>query len=97
MPKLQIFWPINPWLGEPIKSCTIITTDANALIAPLHDRMPVIVGAEDVAAWLGEEPIADPATLLKPFAPERLAMWPVDRRVGNVKNEGAQLAEPVAI
>jgi len=87
----------RPKEGEPIKSCTIITTEPNSLIAPLHDRMPVILGLEDWAAWLGEEPIADPASLLKPFPSERLTMWAVDKRIGNVKNQGRELAEPIAI
>lgn len=81
--------------GESVHSCTIITTKANTLMAPIHDRMPVIIGAEDWAKWLGEEPIAYPMTLLKSFPPERMTMWPVDKRVGNVKNQGAELAEPV--
>lgn len=87
----------HPKDGTLVKSCTIITTDANSLIAPLHNRMPVIIGAENVAGWLAEEPITNPSALLTPFPPERLAMWPVDRRVGNVKNEGPQLAEPSVI
>jgi putative SOS response-associated peptidase YedK len=44
----------RPKDGALVRSCTIITTEANALIAPLHDRMPVIVGPEDWAAWLGK-------------------------------------------
>lgn len=83
--------------AEPMRSCTIITTEANAMMAPIHDRMPVILGAEDWAAWLGEEPIADAATLLKQFPAERMTMWPVSKAVGNVKNEGPELAERIVI
>jgi len=92
-------------LGEPwkspdgwIRSCTIITTEANELVAKVHNRMPVIVAPDDYAPWLGEEP-ASPDLLkamLRSYPAERLAMWPVDRRVGNVKNEGPELAEPLA-
>jgi putative SOS response-associated peptidase YedK len=82
--------------SEPVRSCTIITTEANALVAPIHDRMPVIVGAEEWAKWLGEEPLDDPATLLKPFPAERMTMWPVSKAVGNVKNQGRELAEHVS-
>jgi putative SOS response-associated peptidase YedK len=74
-----------------VRSCTIITIEANALIAALHDRMPVVVGAEDLPAWLGEAPGADPAALLKPFPAERMTLWPVSKAVGNVKNQGAEL------
>ena len=46
----------NPQTGEWIRSCTIITTDANEMVADVHDRMPVILGSEDWAKWLGEVP-----------------------------------------
>ena len=78
-------------------TCTIITTDANQVIAQVHDRMPVILGFEDWPTWLGESP-ATPDQLkmmLKPFPSDRLATWPVDRKVGNVKNEGPELAEKI--
>lgn len=87
----------KPREGEPVRSCTIITTNANALLADIHDRMPVIIGQEDWAAWLGEDPHSDPAALLKPFPPERMIMWPVSKRVGNVKNEDAALVEPLRV
>ena len=80
-----------------IRSCTVITTDANELVAGVHNRMPAILAPDDIAPWLGEEP-ASPDRLkamLRPYPPERLAMWPVDKRVGNVKNEGPELAEPL--
>src|SRR5258705_8806017 len=43
-------------MGERIKSCTIVTCPANALVGALYDRMPVILAEEDWAKWLGEEP-----------------------------------------
>jgi putative SOS response-associated peptidase YedK len=84
-----------PHGGEPVRSCTVITTEANALMEAVHDRMPVILGPEHWTSWLGEETLDDPASLLKPFPPERMAMWPVDRRVGNVRNDDPALIEPV--
>jgi putative SOS response-associated peptidase YedK len=83
--------------GEPVRSCTIITTEPNVLVAPLHNRMPVIVGDEDVPAWLGEEPIGDPTALLKPFPADRMTLWRMSKAVGNVKNQGPELAEPVSV
>jgi putative SOS response-associated peptidase YedK len=80
-----------------VRSCTIITTEANTLVAPIHDRMPVIVGAEEWAKWLGEASLDDPATLLKPFPAERMTLWPVSKAVGNVKNQGPELAERVVL
>jgi len=87
----------RPKGSEPVRSCTIITTEPNSIIAPLHNRMPVILGEEDWPEWLGEEPSADPASLLKPFPSERLTMWPVSKAVGNVKNQGAEIAEPIQL
>lgn len=83
------------WRGS--RSCTIITTEANGLIGAIHDRMPVILSDEQWPAWLGETPStsAELLAMLKPFPSERLAMWPVDKRVGNVKNEGPDLADRV--
>jgi putative SOS response-associated peptidase YedK len=87
----------TPPAGETVRLCAVITTEANALMAGLHDRMPVILGPEDWASWLGEEPLDDPAALLRPFPPERMTLWPVDRRVGNVRNDDPALIEPVRV
>jgi putative SOS response-associated peptidase YedK len=80
-----------------LETFTIITTSANAAMAPIHDRMPVILMPADQAAWL------DPATpaerlkaLLRPCAPTWLTLHPVDPRVGNVRNDGPELARPWA-
>jgi putative SOS response-associated peptidase YedK len=84
--------PGNPD-AERIRTFTIITTEPNDLIATIHDRMPVILDLEDWPKWLGEEPAKNNElkALLRPFPSKRLAMWLVDRKVGNVTNEGADL------
>jgi hypothetical protein len=82
--------------GNEIQSCTILTCAPNEAMAALHDRIPVILDDADWPAWLGEES-ATPArllSLLKPYE-GRLKIWPVDRRVGNVRNKGAELALPI--
>jgi putative SOS response-associated peptidase YedK len=84
--------------GETVKSFTIITTAANALLAPLHERMPVILDPADWPLWLGEV-AAEPACLqdlLRPCPPETLMVWPVSSRVGNVRNNDPALLEPLA-
>jgi len=84
--------------GETLRSFTIVTTAANALLAPLHERMPVILDPEDWPLWLGENP-AEPAelkALLRPCPPEALTLWPVSPRVGNVRNNDPALVEPLA-
>ncbi|MBL8894104.1 MAG: SOS response-associated peptidase [Rhizobiales bacterium] len=85
--------------GEKVRSCTIITTDANSLLGQVHDRMPVIIAPDDWPAWLGEKPASNDElkALLRPYPPERLVLWPVDRKVGNVRNESADLAEAITL
>lgn len=89
----------NPEDGQWLRSCTVITTDANDLMAPIHDRMPVILGSEDWEKWLGEEPANDNElkAMLKPFPRERMAAWPVTKTVGNVKNDAPDLIERAAV
>jgi putative SOS response-associated peptidase YedK len=61
--------------------------------------MPVIVAPDDYAAWLGERDISADAAkeLLKPYPAAEIEMWPVDRRVGNWKNDDASLIEPAHV
>ncbi|MGE0290508.1 MAG: SOS response-associated peptidase [Bradyrhizobium sp.] len=89
------------WNGPegPVKSCTIITTEANEMMAEIHDRMPVILDANDWPAWLGEEEATADQLLamLRPFPAGRMILWPVSRDVGNVKNTGPELEEPIRL
>jgi putative SOS response-associated peptidase YedK len=75
-----------------VRTCTIITTDANAAMAPLHHRMPVILGRADVDRWLGEGGTA----LLRPAPEDWLRHWPVSTRVNSVKNDAPDLVEAAA-
>src|ERR1700704_2202620 len=83
--------------GELVKSCTIITCPANALVGALHDRLPVIVAEEDWAKWLGEVPATNDElkVLLVPFKDDALTMWPVNRqKIGNVRNKDREVGLP---
>ena len=80
---------------ETVETFTIITTEANDATRQLHERMPVILSPDTFAAWF------DPAStqaelldLLRPAPHGALAIFPVDARVGNVKNDDARLIEP---
>jgi putative SOS response-associated peptidase YedK len=85
--------------GEWLRSFTIVTTAANDLVAPLHDRMPVILDPPAWPPWLGETPAeADRLkALLVPYPSEKMTIWPVSKRVGNVKNKDPDLIEPVPL
>jgi putative SOS response-associated peptidase YedK len=85
--------------GEKVPTCTIITTDANELVATLHDRMPVILPEPTWPAWLGEKPATDDElkAMMRPAPPDQLQMWAVDKRVGNVKSDGADLVIPITL
>jgi putative SOS response-associated peptidase YedK len=80
--------------GEVLRSFTIMTTTANADMAGLHNRMPVILEEEDWRTWLGEVP-RDPLALLRPAAEGVLRLWPVSQAVNNVRNNGAALLETI--
>jgi putative SOS response-associated peptidase YedK len=83
--------------GERVKSCTIVTCPANALVGALHDRMPVVLAEEDWAKWLGEVPATNDElkALLVPLGDDALTVWPVNRqKIGNVRNKDREVAEP---
>ncbi|MDQ3185479.1 MAG: SOS response-associated peptidase, partial [Pseudomonadota bacterium] len=75
----------------------IVTTDCNALMQPIHDRMPVILQEDAWDTWL--TPTALPDTmllpLLKPFTPDQMQLWAVSSAVGKVANQGPELIRPV--
>jgi putative SOS response-associated peptidase YedK len=82
--------------GSVVRSCTIITCPANALVAPIHDRMPVILAAEDHARWL--DPAAtDPRSLLAPCPPAWLESFPVNPRVNSPKHDDPECIQPVMV
>jgi putative SOS response-associated peptidase YedK len=82
--------------GERVRSFAIVTTAPNALLAELHDRMPVILPPEDWPVWLGEQE-ADPKhlkSLLASYPAEDMVIWRVDKRVGDPRNKDPLLIEP---
>jgi putative SOS response-associated peptidase YedK len=85
--------------GRVLETCTILTTEPNNLIKPIHDRMPVILQQKDYDEWL------DPSTkhveglehFFKPFPEKLLSAYPISRRVGHVINNDEKLLNPVAV
>jgi putative SOS response-associated peptidase YedK len=85
----------DPESGESLRTCTIITTDANALVAPVHDRMPVILprGVED--EWLDRDvPPAAAVQLLLPYPSEQMTAADASMLVNSVKNDDLRLFDP---
>ncbi|MBI3738450.1 MAG: SOS response-associated peptidase [Chloroflexi bacterium] len=79
--------------GSLIRSCTIITTTPNKLMASIHDRMPVILQAKDYDDWL-DTAARTPDTLnhlIKPFPADQMEAYPVSVLVNTPKNDRAEL------
>ena len=78
--------------GRALESCTIPVAQANARIAPIPDRMPVILDPADEAGGLdpATDPVA-PQALLFPCPPERLRLWPVGAAVNATRHDGPDL------
>lgn len=72
------------------------TTEANALVRPIHDRMPVILDPADYALWLREEPErrAGVGSLLKPISAEAMVAYLVSKRVSDPRNDDPQCVAP---
>lgn len=85
--------------GEVIDSCTILTTEANEILRPVHDRMPVIVHPEDYSLWLegDERERILLMELLRPYPAEEMAGYPVSLLVNSPNNRGAELIEEVQV
>lgn len=83
--------------GAALETFTIITTDPNQLMEPFHNRMPVMVRAEDYQRWMAPaDPARLPVDLLRPFPEEEMSAWKVSPAVGNVRNDSPDLIEPVS-
>ena len=83
--------------GRALRTFTLITTEANAVIGSIHDRMPVMLDdADERAAWLDTRtPISAIRALLGPAPDALIAPRRVSRAVSNARNEGARLLDPV--
>lgn len=97
----ELWRPRDASTGEPegawLRTCTIITTEANTLMAPIHDRMPVVLCPEQYEQWLAPGPLERGllARLLAPAPEGFLAGYEVSREVSDARSEGPQLAEPL--
>ncbi len=84
--------------GDEILSFTIIVTEANDTIRPIHDRMPVILSPDDYEPWLGEDSSPSRtrlAIMLRPYPAERMRTYPVSRDVNSPTNDSPALLESI--
>ncbi len=92
-------WTIwrDPESSDPLFTCTIITTRANDLVAPVHDRMPVILPQESENAWLDRDyPAGDALELLQPYPAEQMTGADASTLVNSADNDDARLLDPLA-
>ena len=80
------------WQGPdgPVESCAILTTEANELVRPVHDRMPVILPRQHWAAWLDPalQEAGELVPLLRPYPADAMRTYPVGALVSNPRNDG---------
>lgn len=85
----------NKETGELLETCTIITTEANEVLEPVHDRMPVILKAENYDQWLDpkETDTGRLEKLLVPYPAEEMASHAVSRAINNPSVDSPELIE----
>lgn len=83
--------------GKPLWSTSILTTEALPEMAYVHDRMPLLVPAHLRQTWLAPGPVPVDEFIEAGRAPGQLALWPVDKAVGNVRNNREALTDEVAL
>lgn len=82
--------------GTEVATCAVVTTAANELVAPIHDRMPVMLTGADLELWL--DPSADAEALhavMRPFSAEPMESYAVRNTVNRALNDGPECIEPI--
>lgn len=82
--------------GEPLRSCTLITTTANALVSPVHDRMPVMFTGENCWDWLLKTQVEELNQMLAPFPADQMVAYPVSRLVNDPSVDAPEVLLPLA-
>ena len=86
----------NPEDGKTVESFSIITTEPNELMAPIRNRMPVILRTQDYSTWLDPEEVPDTLKgLLRPFDAQLMDAFPVSTYVNSPRNQGEQCRSPL--
>ncbi len=89
--------PKNDPIAEPLHTCAVITTEPNAVMSRIHDRMPVIIASNDADEWLDPTTAAARAlALIKPYGGV-LESWPVSTWLNTPRHDDARCADPMTI
>ena len=86
--------------GSPLRTCTLLTTEANALVGRIHERMPVILQSlDDEVRWLevGRYKPHELVPLFSPFPADQMDAVFVSKRVGSPANDDSDLLSPLAL
>ena len=83
--------------GDPVYTCTILTTEPNEIMAEIHNRMPAILKPDDYSEWLDPtyQNVDDLLYLIRPSRAPKMRAWPVSKRVNSPKNNDRKLIEPM--
>ena len=81
--------------NTPLRTCSIVTTEANEAMQPIHERMPVILSCRDEEKWLTQNDEKKLLNLLQPCDSELMKMHPVSKAVNSYKNNDEQLLKEV--
>lgn len=82
-----------------VETCSILTTVPNALTAPIHDRMPVILDPDGYDLWLdpGMKDVSAASELLKPYDARLMRCFPISTRINHVGNDDPECSAPVEL
>lgn len=85
--------------GQVINSCTILTTEANEILRPVHDRMPVILHPDEYEVWLETDvrKLGLIKEMLRPYPAEEMTSYPVSTAINSPQNQGVTLIERAAV
>ena len=87
---------IDTETGEEVESCTVLTTEANSVVAPIHERMPVLLPPGAHAAWLdASTEVGSLSALMRPAPADALTCRRVGTRVNDVRCDEPDLTEPL--
>ena len=83
--------------GESLETCSILTTEANAVLKPVHDRMPVILEPEAYELWLDDDVRKQDLRkeLLRPFPASEMTAYPVSTSINSPQHQGEELVQPI--